>query len=87
MGQKLVVIYTSGWCSYCRHAKRLLKWKGYAFEETNMTNDPEGRAWLARATGRDTVPQVFAEDRSIGGFDDVKALDRSGELDRLVRVG
>lgn len=52
-----------------------------------MTSNPEGHAWLARITGRDTVPQVFVEDRPIDGFDDVKALNRSGELDRLVRVG
>jgi glutaredoxin len=42
---------------------------------------------LARITGRDTVPQGFVEDRPVGTFDDVKALDRSGGLDRLVRVG
>ena len=52
-----------------------------------MTGDPEGRARLARTTGRDTVPQVFVGDRPIGGFDDVKTLDRSGELDRLLREG
>ena len=85
--QNTGVIYTRDWCSYCQHAKRLLKRKGYAFEEINMTSNPEGRAWLARITGRDTVPQVFVEDRPIGGFHDVKALNRSGELDRLVRVG
>ena len=87
MGQNTVVIYTRKWCSYCWRAKRLLKWKGYTFEEINMTSNPEGRGWLARITGRDTVPQVFVEDRPTGGFDDVKALDRSGGLDRLVRVG
>jgi glutaredoxin 3 len=87
MGQKTVVIYTRDWCSYCWRARRLLKRKGYAFEEINMSGDPEGRARLARITGRDTVLQVFVEDRRIGGFDGVKALDRSGELDRLIRTG
>ena len=87
MAQKTVVIYTRDWCSFCWRAKRLLKQKGYAFRKINLTGDPEGRAWLARITGRNTVPQVFIEDRPIGGFNDVKALDRSGELDRLVRIG
>lgn len=87
MEQRTVAIYTRDWRSYCWRAKRLLKRKGYAFEEINMTSNPEGRARLARITGRDTVLQVFVEDRPIGGFDDVKALNRSGELDRLLRVG
>jgi glutaredoxin 3 len=87
MAQRKVVIYTRDWCSYCWRIRRLLKRKGYAFEEISMTNDPEGRARLAQITGRSTVPQVIVEDRPIGGFDDMKALDRSGELDRLVRMG
>ena len=73
MGQRKVVIYTRNRCAYCWHAKRLLKRKGYVFEGINMTGDPEGRAWLACITGRDTVPQVFVEDQPTGGFDDVKA--------------
>lgn len=86
MEQKTVVVCTKDWCSYCWRIRRLLKRKGYAFEEINMTNDAAGRAWLARITGRNTVPQVFIGDHPIGGFDAVKALDRSGELERLIRT-
>ena len=51
-----------------------------------MSGDAERRAWLVQASGgRRTVPQIFIDDRPIGGCDDLYALDRSGELERLVR--
>jgi glutaredoxin len=71
--------------SYSWRAKRLLRRKGHAFEVVDVTDDAELRTWLARATGRNTVPQIFVDGRTVGGFDDIKALDRSGKLDRLVR--
>ena len=83
--QKEVVVYSKRRCPYSWRAKRLLRRKGYAFEAADVTDDEELRAWLARATGRKTVPQIFVDGRPVGGFDDIKALDRSGELDRLVR--
>jgi glutaredoxin 3 len=85
MAQKKIVIYTETWQPYCWLVKRLLKRKGYQFEAVDVTNDSEGRAWLAQTTGQRTVPQVFVEGLPIGGFDDIRALDRSGELDLLVR--
>ncbi len=84
MDRAKVTIYTRDWCSCCWRAGRLLKRKGYAFEEVNATIDGGLRAWLAWVTGRNTVPQVFVDDRPVGGYDDIEALDRSGELDRLV---
>ncbi len=85
MYQKKVVIYTRDWCSYCWRAKRLLKRKGYDFEVVDTTDNGELRAWLAETSGRQTVPQVFIDDHPVGGFDNIKVLDHSGELDRLVR--
>ncbi len=87
MNQKKVVIYNRTLCWYCWRAKRLLKRKRYQFEVVDLTNDSEGRAWLAETTGRRTVPQVFVDGRPVGGFDDIRTLDRSGELDLLVRGG
>jgi glutaredoxin 3 len=60
------------------------KRKGYDFEVIDATGDEELRAWLAEATGRETVPQIFIDDNPVGGYDDIKALERSGELARLV---
>ena len=85
MDQKKIVIYTTDRRWYCWRTKRLLRRKGYQFEAVDVTNDSEGRAWLADTTGQKTLPQVFIDGLPVGGFDDIKALDRSGELDRLVR--
>ena len=85
MTQKKIVVYNRNLCWYCWRAKRLLKRRRYQFEVVDLTNDSEGRAWLAETTGRKTVPQVFIDDCPIGGFADIKGLDHSGELDRLVR--
>jgi glutaredoxin 3 len=82
--QKPIEIYTTDWCPYCVRAKALLKKKGWAFTEVNVEGDDEKRAWLVETTGRRTVPQVFIGGQAVGGFDDIAALDRKGELDRLV---
>ncbi len=79
-----VVIYTTKVCPYCVQAKSLLKKKGIAFSEIDVSNDSDKRAWLVTATGRRTVPQIFINDQPIGGFDDLWALDRKGELDRML---
>ena len=82
--QKRIVIYTTSWCPYCHRAKRLLASKGWKFEEIDVDGDDEKRTWLRKTTGMRTVPQVFIGDESVGGYDDISALDRRGELDRKV---
>ncbi len=77
-----VVVYTTSYCPYCMRAKLLLRGRGIAFDEIDVTGDDERRAWLTRETGRRTVPQIFIDGRPIGGSDDLAALDRSGELAR-----
>ncbi len=79
-----VVIYTTKVCSYCGRAKALFSRKGIAFNEIDVSDDDEKRRWLIRTTGQRTVPQIFINDQSVGGFDEVWALDRKGELDRLL---
>ena len=79
-----VTIYTRQWCGYCTAAERLLKGKGVAFENIDCTGDNEKRKWLAEITGRTTVPQIFIDGRPIGGYDDMRALDQRGELDKLL---
>ena len=78
-----VRMYTTLICPYCVRAKMLLKAKGVTYEEIDVTRDHEARAWLVEATGgRRTVPQIFINEESIGGFDEMRALDRAGELDK-----
>ena len=79
-----VTIYTRRWCGYCFAAERLLRKKGVAFENIDCTGDSAKREWLAQVTGRTTVPQVFIDGKAIGGYDDMRALDQRGELDKLL---
>ncbi|MDO8331841.1 MAG: glutaredoxin 3 [Fluviicoccus sp.] len=79
-----VVIYTTTICPYCVRAKMLLQKKGVAYEEINVGNDHEMRIKLVEMTRQRTVPQIFINDRSIGGCDELYALERQGALDPLL---
>ncbi len=80
-----VEIYTTPFCPYCARAKALLGTKGVAFEEYDVSMGGEPRAAMReRAHGGHTVPQIFIDDRHIGGCDDMFALDRAGKLDPLL---
>jgi glutaredoxin 3 len=80
-----VVIYTAPLCGYCARAKSLLKRKGAAFQEIDISLHPEKRdEMIERSGGRNTVPQVFINGRHYGGCDDIHALDAAGELDPLL---
>jgi glutaredoxin 3 len=75
-----VTIYTTRVCPFCFAAKRLLAQREIAFEEVDVTGDDAQRAWLVKATGRRTVPQIFIGSEAIGGYDDLAALDQAGRL-------
>ncbi len=80
-----VTLYTTPFCGYCMAAKRLLSQKGAAYQEIDVAADPGRRAEMTqRAFGRRTVPQIFIGEKHIGGFDDMSALDRAGQLDHLL---
>ena len=80
-----VTVYTTSYCPYCARAKRLLQKKGVAFEEIDAEGDDKLRAWLVEKSGQMTVPQIFVGERSLGGFSDIDALDRQGQLDPILR--
>jgi GrxC family glutaredoxin len=79
-----VEVYTTQYCSYCRQAKRLLAERAIAYEEIDVGGDDEIRADVMQRSGRYTVPQIFIDGRSIGGYEELAALDASGELATLV---
>jgi glutaredoxin 3 len=84
MSQPEILMYSTAWCPYCVRAKSLLERKGLAFREIRVDENPAERdVMLARSGGRRTVPQIFIGDRHVGGFDDLYALDKAGELDTL----
>jgi glutaredoxin 3 len=84
MPSVVVVLYTTTYCGHCRSAKHLLNTKGIAYREVDVTQDPGARRWLARTTGLTTVPQIFIDDKPVGGYAELGALDRSGKLARIV---
>jgi len=80
-----VQVYTTTYCPFCARAKTLLKNKGVAFEEIDVTEDDELRQQMVRLSGgRRTVPEIFINDKIIGGYDDLRALEGRGELDALL---
>jgi glutaredoxin 3 len=85
LSQPLITIYTSPWCGYCRRARKLLQEKNLVFTEIDIGGDGELREQMMERSQRDTVPQIFIGARHVGGCDELYALDRSGELDRITR--
>ena len=80
-----VLIYTASLCGFCHKAKELLAAKGVAYDEIDVTDAPERRAEMrARSGARNSVPQIWIDERHVGGCDDLYALDRAGELDGLL---
>lgn len=79
-----VVIYTKDYCSYCCAAKALLRSKGVDFEEVDVTRDERLQEEVRRTSGRWTVPQVFVDSRSLGGYEELREIEADGKLDRLL---
>ncbi|MBK1694272.1 glutaredoxin 3 [Chromatium weissei] len=79
-----ITLYTTLICPYCHRAKRLLKRKGVVFQEIAIDHDPLQRQTMIERSNRFTVPQIFIDNRAIGGYDDMALLDERGELDALL---
>jgi glutaredoxin 3 len=79
-----VVVYTTQYCPFCVQAKALLTRKGVPFEEIDVSDDDVLRTKMVETSGRRTVPQIFIDGRPIGGYEELRALDDDGELDRLL---
>ena len=83
-----VEIYTSPLCGFCTRAKALLDKKGVQYTEINVLMNPTKRSEMtARAEGRTSVPQIFIDDKPVGGCDDLYELDFDGELDPMLGIG
>ncbi|MCK6372040.1 MAG: glutaredoxin 3 [Gammaproteobacteria bacterium] len=82
-----VLVYAKPYCPYCTAAKALLREKGVTFEEIDISRDHAARERMVERSGRQTVPQIFIGERHIGGFDDLSALNQSGQLDPLLGLG
>ncbi|MBN7132641.1 glutaredoxin [Pseudomonas oleovorans] len=81
-----VTLYTTGHCPYCVNAKTLLTRKGVTYEEIDVGSSPQRLAKMLQRSNRRSVPQIFIGEHHVGGFDDLAALDRGGELDALLQA-
>jgi glutaredoxin 3 len=82
-----VTMYCTTVCPYCTRAEMLLKQRGVqTIRKIYVDRDPDQRAIMMERTGRRTVPQIYIDERHIGGFDDLSALDRADGLLPLLRT-
>ncbi len=80
-----VIMYTSGFCPYCKMAESLLRSRGVdEIEKIRIDLEPDQRVEMMDKTGRRTVPQIYIGERYVGGYDDLTQLDRKGELAALL---
>ena len=83
---KKVVIYTGPMCNFCSAAKHLLNKKKINYEEIDIGYDDKKREeMLKKSNGAKTIPQIFIEEKHIGGYVELKALESKGELDILLK--
>lgn len=81
----MIVMYTTATCPFCINAERLLLSKGVTqIQKIRVDLEPELRQEMMQKTGRRTVPQIYIDQRHIGGFEDLRALDLQGGLEPLL---
>jgi glutaredoxin len=83
--QKEMQLYVSHRSWRCWHTRRLLRRAGYHFEVIDTAGDSRLCSWLAHFTGRKTLHYIFVDHRPVGGLGEIRTLERSGQLDQLVR--
>ena len=81
-----VIMYATRFCPYCMRARSLFKKKGVEYTEISVGRDQDLWDEMEQRSGRNTVPQIFINDESVGGYDDIAALDRQGELDQKLGI-
>ncbi|HWP00296.1 MAG TPA: glutaredoxin 3 [Methylococcus sp.] len=82
-----VRMYATATCPYCLAAERLLKARGISqIKKIRVDLDRSQFAEMMEATGRRTVPQIFIGEQYVGGFAELLALDRAGQLDPLLEI-
>lgn len=79
-----VTVYGNATCPYCGAARMLLTKKAVQFDEISVSADPQKYEEMRERSGRTSVPQIFIGETHVGGFDELNALEQSGELDKLL---
>jgi glutaredoxin 3 len=84
---KNIIMYTSQFCPYCSNAENLLKSKGFDIsEKIYVDQDPDELTKMIEMTGKRTVPQIYINEKYIGGFDELRKLDSTGDLDKVLDI-
>lgn len=81
-----IEIYSKEWCPYCNKAKALLKSKGLEYIEIDTTHEEALEHEMIERSKRQTVPQIFIDQVSIGGYDDLSQINATGELDLMLGI-
>jgi glutaredoxin 3 len=79
-----ITMYSTSWCGYCAMARRLFESKGQSWDEIDVDGEAGRRDEMIERSGQRTVPQIWIGERHVGGYDDLAALERAGELDALL---
>ena len=83
---KKITIYTGPVCNYCDAAKRLLKRNNVSFSEINIAEVDEALdEMLKKTNGKKTIPQIFFDDQHIGGYEEIRALEKNNKLQDLLK--
>ena len=83
---KSITVYMGPMCSYCDAAKRLLNKKNIPYKEINIAlEDDKMNEMIKKSNGKRTIPQIFIEDYHVGGYEELRALEKKGELDNLIK--
>lgn len=80
-----ITIYTTRYCPFCVRAKQLFSSKDVGFNEISVDNNPKLRQEMTRLSGQRTVPQIWINNKHIGGCDELYALERANKLDSLLK--
>lgn len=81
-----IIVYSTDYCPFCIRAKKLLQSKNLDFKEINLSSNLDELDKLKQKTGLQTVPQIFIQDKLIGGFQELYALEQNGQLDALTKT-
>ena len=83
---KKITIYTGPFCNYCDAAKKLLTRNNATFKEVNVSTVKGAKEeMIKKSNGKMTIPQIFFDDQHIGGYDEVRALEKENKLQEMLK--
>ena len=83
---KKIIMYTGPMCNFCDAAKRLLARNNATFTEIDIASKEGLRdEMIKKANGKRTIPQIFFDDHHVGGYTELRELEKNGELLNLIK--